>query len=232
MTGIFETLTAAVEGAPFVALTAAFAWGVLSILLSPCHLASLPLIVGFIQGRDEASPRRAAGLATLFATGILITIAAIGAATAAAGRMLGDVGAFGNVLVASIFIAVGLAFLDIIPLSWNAPATAGPKRRGALAAFLLGLTFGIALGPCTFAYLAPMLGVTFKVAGSQPVFGALLLLSYGIGHCLVIVAAGASAAWTQGLLNWNAGSSAGKTIKRICGILVILGGLYLLYTAP
>jgi cytochrome c-type biogenesis protein len=232
MDRLFETLTAAVQGAPQVALAAAFAWGVLSILLSPCHLASIPLIVGFIQGRGEASTRRAAGLAGLFASGILITIAAIGAATAAAGRMLGDVGSFGNVLVAGVFILVGLALLDIVPLSWTAPTPAGTKRRGAPAAFLLGLTFGIALGPCTFAYLAPMLGVTFKVAGSQPVFAGLLLLSYGIGHCLVIVAAGASAAWTQRMLNWNAGSPAGTVVKRVCGALVILAGLYLLYTAP
>jgi cytochrome c-type biogenesis protein len=232
MNGLFETLTSAVEGAPLVALAAALAWGVLSILLSPCHLASIPLIVGFIQGQGEASSRRAAGLAGLFALGILITIAGIGAATAAAGRLLGDVGPFGNILVAGIFIVVGLALLDIVPLAWTAPNPVGTKRRGALAAFLLGLTFGVALGPCTFAYMAPMLGVTFKVAGSRPVFGALLLLFYGIGHCLVIVAAGASAAWTQRVLNWNTESSAGTNLKRTCGVLVVLGGLYLLYTAP
>ena len=162
---IFETLTSAVEGAPHIALAAALAWGILSIVLSPCHLASIPLIVGFIQGRDESSPRRAALLATLFAAGILVTIAAIGAVTAAAGRLMGDVGAYGNVFVAVIFIVVGMAFLDIVPLSWTAPRAEGLPRGGALAAFVLGLVFGIALGPCTFAYMAPMLAVTFKVAG-------------------------------------------------------------------
>jgi cytochrome c-type biogenesis protein len=229
--GIFTSLTAAVEGAPHVALAAALAWGVLSIVLSPCHLASIPLIVGFIQGRNETAPKRAALLATLFAMGILVTIAAIGAVTAAAGRLLGDVGAFGNVFVAVIFILVGMALLDIVPLAWTAPQPVGVPRRGVWAAFLLGLVFGIALGPCTFAFMAPMLAVTFKVAGSAPLYGAALLAAYGIGHCLIIAVAGSSAAWTQRVLDWNAGSATGRRVKWVCGGLVILAGVYMLYTA-
>ena len=231
MSGLFEFLTTAVEGSPLVALAAALAWGVLSILLSPCHLASIPLIVGFIQGRNESSPGRAAVLASLFATGMLVTIAVIGAVTAAAGRLMGDIGAFGNVLVAIIFIAVGMAFLDIFPMSWTAPSAKGLPRGGALAAFVLGLVFGIALGPCTFAFMAPMLAVTFKVAGTSPWYGGSLLAFYGLGHCSVIAAAGSSAAMTQRVLDWNAATATGKRIKRVCGILVILGGFYMLYTA-
>ena len=228
---LFESLTTAVQGAPHVALAAALAWGVLSIVLSPCHLASIPLIVGFIQGRGESAPRRAALLATLFALGILITIAMIGALTAAAGRLMGDVGALGNLLVGAVFILVGMALLDIVPLAWTAPQPTGMKSRGAWAAFLLGLVFGIALGPCTFAYLAPMLAVTFKVAGTTPLYGVALLAAYGLGHCLVIVLAGSSAAWTQRVLDWNAGSATGRRVKQVCGVLVIVGGLYMLWTA-
>ncbi|MDX2475070.1 MAG: cytochrome c biogenesis protein CcdA [Candidatus Krumholzibacteria bacterium] len=231
MSGIFESLTAAVEGAPHVALAAALVWGVLSIVLSPCHLASIPLIVGFIQGRNESAPGRAALLATLFATGILITIAIIGAVTAAAGRMMGDVGTYGNLIVGVIFILVGMALLDIVPLGWTAPQPVGLQRRGALAALVLGLVFGIALGPCTFAYMAPMLAVTFRVAGTSPWYGAALLAAYGVGHCLVIAVAGSSAAWTQRVLDWNADSAMGKRIKWVCGVLVVMGGLYMLYTA-
>ena len=49
MQELFTTLTHAVESTPLVALSAAFVWGILSIILSPCHLASIPLIVGFID---------------------------------------------------------------------------------------------------------------------------------------------------------------------------------------
>jgi cytochrome c-type biogenesis protein len=231
MGGVFESLTSAVQGAPHVALAAALGWGVLSIVLSPCHLASIPLIVGFIQGRGENAPSRAAALSALFATGILVTIAVIGVVTAAAGRLLGDVGALGNVIVGAVFILVGMALLDIVPLAWTAPQPVGMKRRGAWAAFVLGLVFGVALGPCTFAYMAPMLAVTFQVAGSTPLYGVALLAAYGIGHCLVIAVAGSSAAWTQRVLDWNAASTTGRRVKHLCGILVILGGLFMLWTA-
>lgn len=231
MESLFETLTAAVSGTVPVALAAAFLWGVLSILLSPCHLASIPLIVGFIQGQEAPTQRRALALSTLFALGILATIALIGGLTAAAGRLMGDIGPIGNVLVAGIFIVVGLSFLDILPMNLPAPSQVSPRRRGAWAALLLGLVFGIALGPCTFAFMAPMLGVTFKVASARVFFGAGLLTAYGLGHCLVIAIAGAGSAWVQRTLDWNAESRAGGLIKKICGGLIILGGFYLLYIA-
>ena len=231
MDGVFTGLTNALGGAPHVALAAAFAWGVLSIVLSPCHLASIPLIIGFIQGQDQATPRRAALLSSLFAVGILINIAVIGAITAAAGRLLGDVGTAGNVAVAVVLMGLGLVMMDVIPLPLPDPARVGMRRRGALAALMLGLVFGLALGPCTFAFMAPMLAVTFKVAATSTLFGALLLAVYGVGHCALIVAAGSSTAWAQRVLDWNAASTTGVWIKRVCGALVILGGLYLLRIA-
>jgi cytochrome c-type biogenesis protein len=228
MERLFTFLTHAVEGAPLVALGASFAWGVLSILLSPCHLASIPLIVGFIDEQGRISTRRAFVIALLFALGILVTIAAIGVITALAGRMMGDIGRYGNYLVAAIFFVVGLHLLDIIPMPWSGPGQVGLKRKGMFAAFILGLAFGIALGPCTFAYMAPILGITFKLART---YGGFLLLFYAFGHCSVIVLAGTFTEIVQHYLNWNERSRGAVVLKRICGILVILGGFYLIYTA-
>jgi cytochrome c-type biogenesis protein len=231
MEELFTKLSHAVEGAPAIALGAAAVWGVLSIVLSPCHLASLPLIVGFISEQGQVTVRRAFWTATLFAVGILITIAVIGAITAAAGRMLGDVGRWGNCFVAVIFFVVGLHLLGVIPLSFSGPGQVGVKRKGFVAAFILGLLFGVALGPCTFAYLAPMLGVTFKLAKSAPLYGASLLLAYGVGHCAVIVLAGTFTEIVQRFLNWNEQSKGVTIVKSICGVLVICGGAWLIYSA-
>ncbi len=232
MEHLFTTLTHAVEGSAAIALGASAVWGVLSILLSPCHLASLPLIVGFISGQGRVSTARAFWIATLFSVGILLTIAAIGVATAAAGRMLGDVGGWGNYFVAAIFFVVGLHLVGVIPLSFSGPGQVNMKRRGLLAAFILGLVFGIALGPCTFAYMAPMLAVTFKLAKSAPIYGASLLLAYGIGHCSVIVIAGTFTEMVQRYLSWNEQSKGLTIVKTVCGVLVLLGGVWLIYSAP
>ena len=232
MQELFTTLTRAVEGTPAIALGAAFIWGILSIILSPCHLASIPLIVGFISEQGKVTAKRAFWTSTLFAVGILITIAAIGAITAAAGRMMGDVGRYGNYFVAIIFFVVGLHLLGVIPMPFSGAGQVGMKRKGYLAAFILGLVFGIALGPCTFAYMAPMLGVTFKLAAANFLYGAGLLLAYGVGHCAVIVAAGTSTELVQRFLNWNEQSKGLAVLKHICGVLVILGGVWLIYSAP
>jgi cytochrome c-type biogenesis protein len=232
MQELFTQLTHAVEGTWSLALTASFIWGILSIILSPCHLASIPLIVGFIDEQGRISTRRAFWISTLFAVGILITIAAIGAITAAAGRMMGNVGKYGNYFVALIFFLVGLHLLDVIPAPWSGPGQVGMKRKGLLAALILGLVFGIALGPCTFAYMAPMLAVTFKLASTNLTYGILLLLAYGLGHCSVIVLAGTCTELVQKYMNWNEKSKGAIILKKICGILVLFGGLYLIYIAP
>jgi cytochrome c-type biogenesis protein len=229
MEELFTALTRAVEGTPSVAVAAAFVWGVLSILLSPCHLASIPLIVGFINGQGRISTRRAFFISTLFAAGILITIAFIGAVTAAAGRMMGDVGSYGNYFVAAIFFLVGLHLLGVIPMPWSGPGQINLRSKGLLAALVLGLVFGIALGPCSFAYMAPMLGVTFALAATSVAYGVLLLMSYGVGHCSVIILAGTFTELIGRYLNWDERSKGTRVLKSVCGVLVLLGGVYLIY---
>ncbi len=232
MESLFIALTQAVNGTPLIALFAALAWGVLSVVLSPCHLASIPLIVGFINGQGQMTTRRAFVISNLFAIGILITIALIGVATAAAGRMMGDLGAWANWFVAAVFLLVGLHLLEVLPMPWSGPGKVGIARKGMLAAFLLGLIFGIALGPCTFAYMAPMLAVAFSQAVDNLIYSASLLLVYGLGHCAVIVLAGTFTEVLQRYLDWNEKSKGTLILKKICGILVIAGGGWLLYSAP
>ena len=113
---LFTSLSGMLNESAHLALTASFAWGVFSIVLSPCHLASIPLIVGFIDEQGRISTGRAFVLALLFSTGIMITIGLVGLVTGLAGRMLGDIGRWGNYFVAVIFFIVGLHLIGLIPL--------------------------------------------------------------------------------------------------------------------
>lgn len=226
---LFTWLSQALTQSPEIAIGAAFIWGVLSVILSPCHIACIPLIVGFIDGQGNITTRRAFGLSLLFGLGILITIGIIGLITGLLGRMMGDIGGYGNYFVAVIFLAIGLNLLGILPLPFM-EGGANPKyqRKGLLAAFVLGLLFGIALGPCTFAYMATMLGVVFSIGSTQIVFALSLLLAYGIGHCAVLVFAGTFTEVVQHYLHWTEKSQGAVILKKICGVLVILGGVYLI----
>lgn len=167
----------------------------------------------------------------MFALGILVTIGVIGVITAVAGRMMGDVGPWGNYTVAAVFFLAGLYLLGAIRLPVPEAVQPGLKRKGMLAALILGLVFGLALGPCTFAYMAPMLGLTFRLAATNLSYGVLLLLLYGLGHCSVIVLAGTFTEVVERYLNWNETSKGTLILKKICGVLVLLGGLYLVYTS-
>jgi len=231
MDALFTTLSHAVEGQAAIALAAAFAWGVASLLLSPCHLSSIPLVVGFVNGQREATPARGAAIAGLFSLGLLTTIGVIGAVTAAAGRLMGQVGSWANYFVAGVFFVVGLSLLDVLPLGWSVPDSARFRGRGLLAALALGLIFGVALGPCTFAYMAPMLGVAFRVSGTHALYGMLLIAAYGVGHCSIIVFAGASTRWVGRYLRWTDASRGAAYLRYASGLLVLAGGLYLIYTA-
>lgn len=229
---VLNNLSQAMSGAPLTALAAAAGWGVLSIILSPCHMASIPLIVGFIEGQKQVTARRAFVVSGLFAVGILVSISLIGLLTAMAGRMLGDLGPWGNWLVAGIFFLFGLHLWGVIPMPWSGPGSIGMQRKGLLAALSLGLIFGIALGPCTFAFMGPVIGLAFASATKSMLYAALLLLAYGVGHCAVIVMAGTFAEQVQQYLKWNERSKGTFWIKKICGILVIAGGFWIIYTAP
>ncbi len=229
ITDIFTWLNNALSGNPSLAIIAAFSWGILSILLSPCHLSSIPLIIGFIDKQGRISVKRAFYLSLLFAAGILITIIGIGLITASLGRLMGDVGTVGNYLVAIVFVIVGLHLLDVIPAPWTGATGTNVKQKGLLAALILGLLFGIGLGPCTFAYMAPMLGVAFRVAAEQLLFAIALLLAFGLGHCSIIVLAGTLTEKVQQYLNWTEKTKGAIILRKVCGILVILGGIYLIF---
>ncbi|MCX6163584.1 MAG: cytochrome C biogenesis protein [Ignavibacteriae bacterium] len=226
---IFEFLSSALSGSSFIAVLASFGWGIVSVLLSPCHLSSIPLIIGFINTQGKISVKRTFNLSLVFAIGILITIALIGLITASLGRLMGNIGTIGNYLVAIIFFIVCLYLLNIIKLPWEGATLKTTNKRGLLAALILGLLFGIGLGPCTFAFMAPVLGVVFQVAKANLPYAIVLLLAFGLGHCAVIVAAGTLTKKVQEYLNWTENSKTVSYIKKICGVLVILGGIYMIY---
>jgi cytochrome c-type biogenesis protein len=164
---IFISLNNMMESTPGWALVASLTWGILSVLLSPCHLAGIPLIVGYISGEKELTTRRAFLLSLLFATGILVTIGLVGFITALLGRMMGDLGVLSQWIVAGVFVLVGLILMEVIPNPFKSPAQTSIKSRGLWAALMLGLVFGLALGPCTFAFMAPVLILSFQVASQH-----------------------------------------------------------------
>jgi len=226
---IFEYFTNAFSYGFGFSLLAAFAWGILSIILSPCHLSSIPLVVGFLTARNEINTGKTILLSTVFATGILVTIIFIGIITALTGHILGDIGKIGNVIVAVVFVIIGLYLMDIIRIPIPGMSINSPKSSGYMSALILGLLFGLGLGPCTFAFMAPVIVIVFKISATSILNSVMLLFAFATGHCLIIAMAGVSFVKVQKYLNWNENTKVINIIKKISGILIIIAGIYLMY---
>ena len=226
---LFTSLTLAMSGSFALALAAAFGWGIMSILLSPCHLSSIPLIIGYISNQEIDKTKHSFSLALVFSIGILLTIALIGFITASMGRLMGDIGLWVNWPIGILFLFMGLYLMDIISWDWGRFNIGNSKHRGLWGAFILGLVFGIALGPCTFAFLAPVLGLVFNIASDHWLKAMMLIFAFGLGHCTLIVAAGSMTHVVQNYLNWSEKSQITRIIKKISGFFVLLGGLYFIY---
>jgi cytochrome c-type biogenesis protein len=145
------------------------------------------------------------------------------------GRLMGDVGTIGNYIVASVFFLAGLYLLDIISFDRASAGIRAVKAKGYWMSFTLGLLFGIGLGPCTFAFMAPVLGIAFHYSSENILSSIMLLSAFAFGHCLVITSAGTASTKITNYLKWSERSRGIEIAKKICGVLVILEGIYFLY---
>lgn len=208
-----------------LAAVGCFLWGVVSVLFSPCHLASIPLMVGYVAGQNRlVEGRQAALYAGLFTTGLFLTIAFIGVICALLGRMLGDVGPYWTIIVGLILMWVALDMLGVAQCSMSGSLMGRLRLRGRRGALVLGLAYGVLSGSCTFGFIAPILAVI--TVQEKVMTGFLLIVLFGLGHCIPIVIAGSSAALVRRLLanaSWQRG---GTAFRRLAGMLIGLMGLY------
>lgn len=226
-------VTDGLKSSLIIALGAAVLWGVFSVLLSPCHLGTIPLIVGMVgsPSRGGAGRGRGAVLSFAFAGGMLLAIGILGVVIATAGFAVAGLSAVTNYVIAAIFLVAGLHLIGVIDLPLRSFSLKAGKRKGVGAAIGIGLVFGIGLSPCTFAFLAPIIGVAFAGAATSPLRGFGLLLAFGLGHCGVIGLAGSSTELVQRYLDWNEQSKALKVLKITCGVLVLFAAGVLVYSA-
>jgi cytochrome c-type biogenesis protein len=202
-----------------------FLWGMVSVLFSPCHLASIPLIVGYVGGQNHLIEGRKATLyAVVFTSGLFITIAVIGVACSLLGRMLGDVGPYWTIAVGLLLLWVALDMLGVAKCSMSGGLMARLTLKGLSGAFVLGLAYGVLSGSCTFGFIAPILAI---VSVQDKLFtGVVFILLFAIGHCIPIVAAGSSTAMVKRLLVSSSWQQGGRFFRRLAGAMIGLLGVY------
>lgn len=226
---IFLTVNQWMTGGVALAAVGCFVWGMISVLFSPCHMASIPLIVGYVGGQEKMiNPRQAGVYSILFTSGLFITIALTGMICALLGRMLGDVGNYWQMLVGAVLIWVALGMLGVEKCSISGNLLYKLNLRGMLGAFVLGLLYGVLSGSCTFGFIAPILAII--TVQEKIITGIILITLFALGHCLPIVVAGSSAAAVQKMLENRMWNNAGQWFRKIAGSTIILLGIYFVLT--
>lgn len=222
---LFLTVNEWMGGGSVIAALGCFLWGMISVLFSPCHLASIPLIVAYVGGQKQAlNPRQAGMYSVAFTSGLFITIALIGIICAVLGRMLGDVGKYWQILVGLVLIWVALGMFGVERCSMSGSLFYRLNLHGMTGALGLGLAYGILSGSCTFGFIAPILAlITIQ---QQIATGILFILLFAVGHCIPIVIAGSSTAFVKGVMENSRWQGAGTWFRKGAGVVICLIALY------
>jgi cytochrome c-type biogenesis protein len=225
MNQIFLTINSWMNQGLLLGGLGCFLWGMVSVLFSPCHLASIPLIIGYVGGQNQLVEGRKATLyAVVFTSGLFVTIAIIGILCSLLGRMLGDIGPYWTIVVGLLLIWVALDILGIAKCSLPSGLMSRLAIKGLSGAFVLGLAYGILSGSCTFGFIAPILAL---IAIQAKIFtGMIFILLFATGHCIPIMVAGSSTAIVKRLLansSWQQGS---KIFRHLAGALIAFLGIY------
>jgi len=225
MDQIFLTINSWMGQGLLLGALGCFLWGMVSVLFSPCHLASIPLMIGYVGGQNHLVEGRKATLyAVVFTTGLFITIAVIGVVCTLLGRMLGDVGPYWTIAIGLLLIWVALDMLGVAKCSMSGGLMAKLTLKGLFGAFILGLAYGVLSGSCTFGFIAPILAI---VSVQATMFtGVMFILLFATGHCIPIVVAGSSTAMVKRLLVSSSWQQGGRFFRRLAGTMIALLGIY------
>jgi len=221
----FLTVNEWIAGGTAIAAIGCFVWGMISVLLSPCYLASIPLIIAYVGGQKRAlTPKQASSYAVLFTLGLFITIAVIGIVCALLGRMLGDVGNYWQILIGLLLVWVALGMLGVEKCAMSGSLLYRLNLKGLFGAFGLGLAYGVLSGSCTFGFIAPILAII--TIQQKLAAGILFIVLFAVGHCLPIVIAGSSTAVVRRLMENSTWQGASNWFRKGAGMLIGLLGIY------
>jgi cytochrome c biogenesis protein CcdA len=207
-----------------MAFLAAFVAGLVSAA-SPCVLAAIPLIIGYVGGYSEGNKKKAALYSLVFILGLSITFTLLGAAASLMGGFLGFMGRWLYVGLALIAVLMGLQLMGILSIPLPFQKTRTVKSKGLLGAFFLGLLTGTVSSPCA----TPVLAVILAYVSTQGdiLYGGSLLFAYALGHCALIFVAGLSVGLTESIVSSQGVKNFSLYSKKFSGAVLALAGLYL-----
>jgi cytochrome c biogenesis protein CcdA len=213
---------------PLLAFCAVFLAGVISSA-SPCVLSTIPLVVGFVGGYSDGDRWKAFRYSLMFIVGLSLTFTAFGAAAGLLGTVFGVVGVWWYVIAGTVALVMGGQMMGLYEIRLPIKRDFKPRQGGIIGAFMLGLFFGLVSSPCATPVMVVLL--TVVTGKGQVLYGIMLMFSYAVGHCLLMLVAGTftgfveSFAKTRGVLNFSNWS------RKVSGFIISLAGAWFIWQA-
>ena len=207
--------------APLLALLA----GVLTSF-TPCSLSSIPLVIAYVGGIG-VEPKKAFRLSLVFALGAAVTFTVLGVVAASVGQLLGSGAKWWYLVLGVLMVLMALQTWEVVHIIPSTYLAGKNKRRGYIGALITGMLGGLFSSPCATPVLIALLAIA---AGSGSLlWGALLMLLYGVGHGALAVLAGSSIGAVNKLVQSERYGALSRALKIVMGILILIIGLYLFY---
>jgi len=215
------------QGSP-VDYLVVFLGGVLASF-SPCVYPLIPVTIGVIG--IDASRSRFAGftLSAIYVTGIAFVYALLGLIAVLSGSLFGAISAhpLTRVIAGAVFIFFGLLLWDIFPLKTLQISTGfSLKKKLPWEIFILGLSSGLVISPCT----SPILGSILIIVASRKniLYATTLLLTFAYGMGLILILAGT---FSRILLSLSKSAAWTQKIKKLSGLILAGMGAYFILSA-
>ncbi len=208
-------------------LVAAFIGGVIASI-SPCSLAMLPIIIGYVGGYSKESNFRIVIQVLSFIFGMSVVFSLIGIICALTGKVLGSfTGGYFSILIASIILIMGLKLMNILDFEFPVIVKRLPSNDGSknfIYPFLLGMVFALAGSPCSTPILASIMA--FASYSENIVISVVMLFLFSFGQGVILILA---AIFTSGLKQMKQFSKISDIILKLCGLLLVIVAIFLYY---
>jgi cytochrome c biogenesis protein CcdA len=208
--------------APLLALLA----GILTSF-TPCALASVPLVIGYVGGVGEGNTKKAFRLSVVFSLGMAVTFTILGTIASLLGKLMQGTGSWWYILLGALMLLMALQIWEIYNFIPSSYALSKNKKRGFVGAFFAGVLGGFFSSPCATPVLIVLLAIVAK-EGSL-LWGIILLLLYSIGHSFLVLIAGTSVGFVQRITRMEGYGRFSNVLKYIMGFIIALIAFYMFY---
>jgi cytochrome c-type biogenesis protein len=224
---LLSNLPSYIQGSPFLAYLVAYLGGVL-VSFTPCVYPVIPVAVAYVTGASEGGRQNSASLSLVYILGMALTYTALGVIASLTGKLFGRIQAnpWTHIVSANIFILMGLSMMEVFSLPVPAFLTGLQKKemkKGWAGSFVLGITSGFIIGPCSAPILIVLLG--YVAARQGVIYGMSLLFMFALGMGTLLFILGTFAGFIAALP--KAGYWMVRVRKTLGWVLIFMGEYFL-----